>query len=96
MGKKLEKRIKYIMEGFDFDRVQIVMNHLDWQWVDKGLPNIDQLRECAERLLREAWERGGSNATQWFRVGTGGFRAERDGKELKLTFVLEEAEYIKE
>ena len=93
-----------IMEEFDFDKVQRVMNCLGWTWVNTGmmLPSISELKKVARTLLLTAaklrldeykdehWEQGIIN-------GTGGFVAtafcnetKTEIESLKLEFVVEE------
>jgi hypothetical protein len=93
-----------IIENFDFDRVQRVMNCLGWTWASTGgtIPSISELHKVARSLLLnsanlrlgeykdEHWEQGIIN-------GTGGFVAtaycdETKTKivQLKLEFVVEE------
>ena len=80
----LEKMIDEIMDEFNFARVLTTMEALDWKWATAksgyGIPDMDDLRATAERLLRGAadarlndykgthWELGIIN-------GTGGFQA---------------------
>ena len=80
----LEKMVDEILDEFNFARVYKAMEAVDWKWATvnggKSTPNIDDLRETAERLLRGAaksrlgdykdshWELGIIN-------GTGGFQA---------------------
>ena len=87
----LDKMIDEIMDEFNFARVLTTMEALDWKWGTAkgglgpnprglGIPDMDDLRATAERLLRGAadarlndykgthWELGIIN-------GTGGFQA---------------------
>ena len=77
-----------IMDSFDFNKVHKVMEFLDWQWRDEGVPDEYSLKREARRLLRDAIE----NKTS---ISTGGFivkyyPADNDGGEwVKLAFELE-------
>ena len=51
--KDLEHMIKEIMDEFDFNKVECVMDALNWRWRGQ-IPTIDDLRDEAERLLRGA------------------------------------------
>ena len=51
----LEYMIKDIMNEFDFNKVECVMDALNWRWRGQ-IPTIDDLRDEAERLLRGAAE----------------------------------------
>lgn len=66
----LDRYIDEILDYFDFDRVHTVMKALDWGWAtcNNKVPSIEELKENAKYLLREAWERKSS-------VATGGFYA---------------------
>ena len=98
------KMIDDIMEEFDFDKVQRVMNCLGWKWVSTGdtTPSISELKKVARTLLINAaklrldeykdehWEQG-------IISGTGGFTAtafcnetKTEIESLKLEFVVEE------
>jgi len=76
-----DRKIEEIMNNFDFTRTYRVMEALNWEWCDQGVPNVDEQRETArdilERLvaspLRLSDGCGGSS-----RLGTGGFMAEID------------------
>ena len=77
--KPVEKvKIKDILKNFDFERVHSIMKILDWKWAmvkhDNGIPNVDDLKAEAKRLLITA-------ATEKTQIATGGFRAvyEADG-----------------
>jgi hypothetical protein len=97
----LNKMIDDIMDEFNFDKVQDVMDYLDWKWVGEYV-TVDMLKETAEQLLRgaadarlgrykdEHWELGIQNST-------GGFQARAFCNEdktkiigLDLKFVLAE------
>lgn len=96
--EQFDQLLDYIMDGFDFERVHMVMVTLDWRWANLGsggleVPTLLQLRQKARQLLREAFKRKGT-------VGTGGFEAtyhpplEGDKDDpagyLTLRFVLQE------
>lgn len=86
-------KINYIIDHFDFERVQKTMKALDWVWqhIDDPddqstrIPSVDRMKLVATRLLLNA-------ANEKERVfGTGGFQAERyDDDELELSFILTE------
>ena len=54
----INKMVDEILEEFNFERVQTVMFKLNWQWAmtAQGIPTIEELKETAERLLRQAAE----------------------------------------
>lgn len=83
---KTKKKIKKILKHFDFDQVHNVMEHLNWGWKDTDgkVPNIDQLKELAEKLLNEI-----SGKNEFYTISTGGFRALKyENGTLELEFVV--------
>ena len=65
--------IDEVIDNFNFERVHITMNALDWQWQTTRndgmeLPSIARLKAMARHLLTEA--------TTEKTVGSGGFQAE--------------------
>lgn len=80
----LEVMIDEIMEEFDFGRVLTTMEALDWKWASakggRGIPDMDELRATAERLLRDvAKARLHQYRDEYWEMpiicGTGGFEA---------------------
>lgn len=75
------------LDHFDFARVQLAMDALDWHWLINGeerLPTIADLRETAVTLLRCLPHDEGSTAE------TGGLRVTRLNGQALLSFVVEE------
>lgn len=97
----VNKMIDDIIEEFDFIKVQITMDYLDWKWVGEYV-TIDMLKEEARRLLRGAAEaRLGQYKNEHWEMpiihSTGGFQAMAFCNEdktkidtLQLKFVLTE------
>jgi hypothetical protein len=80
-----QKKWEEINENFDWQRVEKVMNFLNWRWYSTdGVPNVRDLKHKAYNLLKEAYDNGGFYAI-------GGFEAEylRNDDFLKLSFVLD-------
>lgn len=74
--------IEDILDCFDFERVKKVMDFLDWQWYDVGVPEIWDLRKKARILLNNVWnstkreaENSPDEEVRYF-IATGGFYAE--------------------
>jgi len=100
----IDEMVDEILEEFNFERVQTVMFKLNWQWAmtAQGVPTIEELKETAERLLRQAAEyRLGDYKDSYWELGiinsTGGFQATAFCNETKtritgldLKFVLTE------
>lgn len=85
----LDTQIKIILNGIDFDKIQSVMDFLDWKILGR-IPSVDGLKASAKKLLTDAWniEEGHEICS----LETGGMRAERfiyDGmKMLRFKFIL--------
>jgi hypothetical protein len=105
----LNRMVDEILESFDFNKVHKAMKALNWTGAcaEEGVPNIDELKETAEYLLRGAAEYRLSdkyNNVYWetpMLNATGGFEAKAWCDEtktritgLQLQFVL--AEYDSE
>ena len=84
----MSKQIDEIMDWFDFATCQKVMDFLDWQWRDEGVPSESMLREEARRLLNIVSKEKGP-----FYTACGGLCATKhvDGA-LALAFVLRDLE----
>lgn len=87
--KEMAKRImiEEILNGFDFDKVKVVMAALDWKWganMEAHAPTYNELRETAKMLLEDSYLMGHSAA--------GGFEAEDIEGVLRLIFVVTQAE----
>jgi hypothetical protein len=87
--------IENILDEFDFQRVQRVMEALEWHWAtsEDGLPSIVELRRKARGLLEDVYRYEDSACNT---MGCGGFEATRLmevgdlNKYLSLKFVVEE------
>jgi hypothetical protein len=97
----VEDMIDEIMEEFNFGKVESVMFHLNWKWGMSTcrIPNIDELKEAAERLLRGAAEsRLGAYIDEHHEVGiisaTGGFKATAWCNEAKTEITGLKLEFI--
>ena len=77
-----QEKIDSIMDWFDFDKVALAMQALNWEWADavECVPSEGEIREHGRRLLREAIEKG--------MAATGGFRAVYKDGILRLEFIL--------
>ncbi len=86
-------KIKYILDHFNFAKVQDAMLALDWKWQHMNDPNdqtlrvptIERMKETARHLLYQV----STNKERYW--ATGGFHAQRfkDG-DIQLQFVLTE------
>jgi len=89
------KQVEDILDEFDFQRVQKVMEALDWNYFDSvdKVPSIGELRKMARSLLNYAYNYDPS--PEYF-TGSGGFEVTRymypgeTVKYLTLKFVVTE------
>ena len=90
----VDAKIKSILNHFDFNRVKKVMDVLNWKWASScsknGVPDIDEIRGLANRLLIDA-------CIEKTNISTGGFRAVYDDNcdgdpYVGLEFIVEECE----
>jgi hypothetical protein len=100
-SNKLDEMIANIIENFDFSKVQVAMENMNWRWRGEHV-SVEMLKSEAERLLREAAKhRLGDFMDQHWELGiitgTGGLEAtaycdENKGRiiTLDLKFVLAE------
>lgn len=75
----MRNEIEDILDNFDFAKVKIVMDALDWYWYNTiGVPEIADLRKHARSLLTDAGEQVMKNKELTAEVNraTGGFRAQ--------------------
>ena len=85
-----QEAINDLLDKFDFNKVHIAMNALNWKWAtaENGVPTIYELRKTARRLLEDLVEAKITN------ISTGGFTAKFDfidnEKCFLLKFTLEE------
>lgn len=74
-----------VLGNFNFERVILVMQALDWEWHNVGVPSLGDVKKEGRRLLRDAIERKAI-------ISTGGFRAEyNEDYGASLTFEAETA-----
>ena len=82
-----EKHITYILDNFDFAKVNDVMTKLNWTWWCTGVPTIIELKKAAYSLLNEMCN---SHDDYGDYISTGGFKVTMRNDYLELDFVLEE------
>ncbi len=97
LSNKQIESINEVMENFDFERVENVMDCLKWKWgVEGRVPDIYEIRRFARQLLADACI-GLSNLIEdkKLSLSSGGFTATayRDGS-LSLSFVVEEYDHF--
>lgn len=77
IDKALQNKIDNIMCWFEFDKVETMMQSVDWEWHIIGVPDKGEIKEEALRLLRHVSAEIAKGAT-YYRVATGGFSAEAE------------------
>ena len=95
----IDKMVEDILEEFDFQKAQLVMDYLNWQWSDKQVPSISEMKKSAERLLRKAAELrlGEYESSYWemgILAGSGGFQATAYCDETKTKITMLDLKFI--
>lgn len=70
--KITKKQIDKVLEGFPFGKAAEIYSLLDWKFYDKGIPNSDQLKELAIRLIGDLRKSEGAES-----IRAGGLRVSR-------------------
>jgi len=93
-----QDKIEEIMDEFNFHRVHLVMEHLEWKWFDaNGVPSHGDIRRAARGLLNSLALRPTKSGPWEHETMTGGLSAKRWGntdeygawENFSLDFVLE-------
>ena len=97
-NKNYQPKIKEIINEFNFDKVQKVMDFLDWRWQNaRRIPTIHELISKSENLLNDVCLELLNGQEKEWKVSTGGFSAygfidDSGDIELSLSFCIEEWE----
>ena len=86
------KRVRDVLDNFDFKKVEKTMKALKWTWKNnKTSPTMIELRNEAERLLNKL-----INLDDCDRIKCGGFIAIKNGKYFELLFCVSDfsSEYM--
>lgn len=92
------ENIDEVLDQFNFDKINKVMNFLEWKWVTEYgfmVPGVYELRKQARSLLENVTKKLGEGDEEFF-IGTGGFNAHGrryagdPRKYLTLTFYIDE------
>lgn len=87
MTPNWQNKIDEVMDYFDFDRVFLVMQVLNWQWEGKVPESVQAVKKQARYLMTECINKN------YPRIATCGFVVEIDGTDyLSLRFELTEYE----
>jgi hypothetical protein len=78
-----EKHIKYIIKGFDFEKVHEVMKLLNWTWWHLDhIPSVEDLIKEATKLLNELYD------SEYSYIETGGFKVSKSEDHMSLEFII--------
>lgn len=98
----MQDHIDYIMDNFDFERVEKVMEFLEWKWSPSNeSPSGYEIKRYARQLLKQVYERAQKmciarkeeNHVETY-IKCGGFKAthhwwvEDDVEKLELEFIV--------
>jgi len=72
---KKQKLIDEIMDSFDFRKVALVMDFLEWEWVSSGVPSEYEIRQNARLKLIEVYDKC-LISKEDYRIASGGFKAQ--------------------
>lgn len=86
-----EDKIERVIGRFNFENVHKAMTAVGWTWHEKDVPTIEQMEDVARGLLRDVL--GTELERHFSKCSTGGFEATREGENIYLDFVLEEANW---
>ena len=65
--------IHEILENLDFENIHNVMQFLNWQWRNEGVPSIEKLKEELLDMLTEMFDRGVEENQSEYMMSCGGF-----------------------
>jgi hypothetical protein len=98
LTKEQQDSVNRIMRQFDFNKVMKVMTMLNWQWVNRGIPEMSDVQGVARGLLEGLFNKMGDDGDYVMETATGGFRAYRieleDYVGIGLRFELETVEDV--
>ena len=99
INNQQQAKIDEIMDEFNFNKVQLVMEHLEWTWFDtNGVPSVGDIRRAARKLLNALALKPAKSGPWEHSTMTGGLSARRWGdsdeygpwENFALEFVLED------
>ena len=91
----IEERIEYVLHKFNFEKVSVTMNALDWNWIKLDgsgyeIPSIYRLKTTARKLMERAYtDLIKDDECKFYSTGTGGFCATCSEEDNKYYFVLQ-------
>lgn len=81
------EKLEELIDSFEFDKVHKVMEELDWEWANLGVPTIDSMKNCVRGLYTSIENRVVNNEHCY--CSTGGFCLSYnpdEDEELRLVF----------
>ena len=82
------ERVDAVVEALDAEGIALCMAALKWSWANVGIPNAEQIRATARRLLYKTLSQL-EEGSKLPGVSTGGLRASMNERgELRVDFVL--------
>lgn len=92
-----EQKITECIENFDWDRIEKVMNYLNWQWFfnygdNCHVPSIDEMQQRVTELFMDCYRNLDNSQEQSYTMSCGGFEVcvYKDNNECSLKFVCSE------
>lgn len=91
----IQERIQYVLDKFNFEKVLVTMNALDWHWITtRGdgheIPSIQRMKVTARNLMERAYtDLIKDDKCKVYSTGTGGFCATCSEEDNKYYFVLQ-------
>ena len=91
----IQERIQYVLDKFNFEKVSVTMNALDWRWVTASgdsyeLPSIHRMKVTARNLMERAYnDLIKDDECNVYTKGTGGLQATCSKEGDKYYFVLQ-------
>jgi hypothetical protein len=82
----IQEQIDEIMDSFDFETVNKIMEALNWEWNDEGVPDVYSLRTSARKHLKTAAEIKGASSSGGF---TANYTESKSWVRLELYFGLD-------
>jgi hypothetical protein len=82
----IQEQIDEIMDSFDFEEANKIMEALNWEWNDEGVPDVYSLRTSARKHLKTAAEIKGASSSGGF---TANYTESKSWVRLELYFGLD-------
>lgn len=72
------QKIAECIENFEWDRIEQVMTHLNWQWFfnygdNCHVPSIDEMQQRVTEMFMDCYHKMDNNQEQLYTMSSGGF-----------------------